>query len=313
MNPTITPTTPSAPTTPERAGHAVPQASTPSAPRRSRPGILSFTGLLGLTIVGFWLLMAVAGPWVAPHPANALISDDVFGPVSQAYPLGTDYLGRDILSRVLHGTPYTIGVALAGTVCACLLGTVLGLTGAAAGTGGRLGRWVDEILSRSMDALIAIPNKLFALIMVASFGSSVPLLILTAALAYMPGSYRIVRALAVNVMTLDFIQAARARGEGMAYIIFIEVLPNMFRPVLTDFGMRFVFVVLLLSAMSFLGLGVQPPDADWGSLVRENILGLAEGAPAVLAPAIAIATLTIGVNLLIDSLGGRGRRDKQGA
>jgi peptide/nickel transport system permease protein len=163
-----------------------------------------------------------------------------------------------------------------------------------------------------MDALVAIPNKMFALIMVASFGSSVPLLILTAALAYTPGSYRIVRALAVNVMTLDFILAARARGEGVAYIIFIEVLPNMFRPVLTDFGMRFVFVVLLLAAMSFLGLGVQPPDADWGSLVRENILGLGDGAPAVLAPAVAIATLTIGVTLLIDSVGGRGKREKDG-
>ncbi|HRQ66611.1 MAG TPA: ABC transporter permease [Xanthomonadaceae bacterium] len=268
--------------------------------------------MIGLLIVGFWLVMAVVGPSLAPHPANALVSDDYFGPLSGAYPLGTDYLGRDILSRVLHGAPYTIGVALIGTVFACLLGTVLGLAGAAAGTGGRVGRWVDELLSRSMDALIAIPNKLFALIMVASFGSSVPLLILTAALCYMPGSYRIVRALAVNVMTLDFIQSARARGEGTAYIIFIEVLPNMFRPVLTDFGMRFVYVVLLLAAMSFLGLGVQPPDADWGSLVRENILGLGEGAPAVLAPAVAIATLTIGVNLLIDSLGGRGKREKDG-
>lgn len=289
-----------------------PSMNAQPATRRRRSGMLSITGLIGLAMVGFWLIMAVAGPSVAPYPANALVSDDSFGSMSGAFPLGSDYLGRDMLSRILHGAPYTIGVALAGTVCACLLGTVLGLTGAAAGTGGRTGRWVDEVLSRAMDALISIPNKLFALIMVASFGSSVPLLIVTAALAYTPGSYRIVRSLAVNVMTLDFIQAARARGEGMAYIIFIEVLPNMFRPALTDFGMRFVYVVLLLAAMSFLGLGVQPPDADWGSLVRENILGLGEGAPAVLAPAVAIATLTIGVTLLIDSLGGRGKREKDG-
>ena len=307
MNPSITPAAP------EGDRHLAPSMSAQPAKRRSRRGMLSLTGLIGLFIVGFWLVMAVAGPSLAPHPANALVSEDAFGPSSSAFPLGTDYLGRDILSRVLNGAPYTIGVALAGTVFACLLGTVLGLTGAAAGGGGRAGRWVDGVLSRSMDALIAIPNKLFALIMVASFGSAVPLLILTAALAYTPGSYRIVRALAVNVMTMDFIQAARARGEGMAYIIFIEVLPNMYRPVLTDFGMRFVFVVLLLAAMSFLGLGVQPPDADWGSLVRENILGLSDGAPAVLAPAVAIATLTIGVTLLIDSLGGRAKRDKEGA
>lgn len=306
MTPSITPAAP------EGGRPIAPSMNAQPAKRRRQPGMLSITGLIGLAILGFWLIMAVAGPSVAPHPANALVSDDSFGPISGAFPLGSDYLGRDMLSRILHGAPYTIGVALAGTVCACLLGTVLGLTGAAAGTGGRTGRWVDELLSRGMDALISIPNKMFALIMVASFGSSVPLLILTAALAYTPGSYRIVRSLAVNVMTMDFIQAARARGEGMAYIIFIEVLPNMFRPVLTDFGMRFVFVVLLLAAMSFLGLGVQPPDADWGSLVRENILGLGEGAPAVLAPAVAIATLTIGVTLLIDSLGGRGKREKDG-
>lgn len=280
--------------------------------RRGRRRALSISGSVGLVIVGFWLLMAVVGPWVSPYEANNLVSDEIFGPLSWPFLLGTDYLGRDILSRVLHGAPYTIGVALAGTALASLLGTVLGLVGAAAGSGTAAGRWIDEVMSRIMDALIAIPNKLFALIMVASFGSSVLLLILTAALTYMPGSYRIVRSLAVNVMTLDYIQAARARGEAMPYIIFSEVLPNIFRPVLTDFGLRFVFVVLLLAALSFLGLGVQPPDADWGSLVRENILGLGEGAPAVLAPAVAIATLTIGVNLLIDSLGGRVRREKEG-
>jgi peptide/nickel transport system permease protein len=139
----------------------------------------------------------------------------------------------------------------------------------------------------------------------------VPLLLLMAAFAYMPGSFRISRAVAVNVMTMDFVRVARTRGEAMPYIIFIEVLPNMLRPVMTDFGLRFVYVVLLLSAMSFLGLGVQPPDADWGSLVRENIEGLAQGAPAVLAPAVAIATLTMGVNLLIDSFGGRSKRETE--
>ena len=169
----------------------------------------------------------------------------------------------------------------------------------------------DDIRPKLVAALIAIPNKIFALLMVASFGSSVPLLLLMAAFAYMPGSFRIARAVAVNVMTMDFVRVARTRGEAMPYIIFIEVLPNMLRPVMTDFGLRFVYVVLLLSAMSFLGLGVQPPDADWGSLVRENIQGLAEGAPAVLAPAVAIATLTMGVNLLIDSFGGRSKREME--
>ena len=259
----------------------------------------SVSGAIGGILILFWLIMAVIGPMVAPYGANDFVSYDVFGPVSAEYWMGTDYLGRDIFSRVLNGTPYTIGVALAATVAACTAGVVSGLVAAASGG------WLDAVISRTQDAMISIPSKMFALIMVASFGSSVPLLIIMAAIAYMPGSFRIARALAVNVMTLDYVQVARLRGESMAYIIFKEVLPNMFRPVLTDFGLRFVFVVLLLSSMSFLGLGVQPPDADWGSLVRENISGLGSGAPAVIAPAIAIASLTIGVNLLIDSFGNK--------
>jgi peptide/nickel transport system permease protein len=274
------------------------------APRKRRFS-LSVGGVIGLLIVCFWALMAFIGPLIAPHDANALIGDDFFGPLSREFPLGTDYLGRDILSRLLYGAPYTIGLALLATLLACTAGVVLGLVAAASGG------WVDALISRTQDALIAIPNKIFALLMVASFGSSVPLLLVMAAFAYMPGSFRIARAVAVNVMTTDFVRVARTRGEAMPYIIFIEVLPNMLRPVLTDFGLRFVYVVLLLSAMSFLGLGIQPPDADWGSLVRENIEGLGQGAPAVLAPAVAIATLTMGVNLLIDSFGGRSKRETE--
>jgi peptide/nickel transport system permease protein len=126
--------------------------------------------------------------------------------------------------------------------------------------------------------------------------------------SYTPGAFRIARSLAVNVRTLEYVLAARARGERLPYVAVVEILPNMVNPMLADFGLRFVFVVLLLSGMSFLGLGVQPPDADLGSLVRENISGLFEGAPAVVVPAIAIATLTVSVNLLIDSLSGRAAR-----
>jgi len=279
-----------------------PNEQTQAITTRRRRLSLSVGGVIGLLIVTFWALMAVAGPLFAPYDANAMISDGYFGPLSLQFPLGTDYLGRDILSRLLHGAPYTIGVALVATALACTAGVVLALVAAAAGG------WIDALISRTQDALIAIPNKIFALLMVASFGSSVPLLLLMAAFAYMPGSFRIARAVAVNVMTMEYVQVARTRGEAMPYIIFVEVLPNMLRPVMTDFGLRFVYVVLLLSAMSFLGLGVQPPDADWGSLVRENMQGIAEGAPAVLVPAVAIATLTMGVNLLIDSLGGRAKR-----
>lgn len=258
-------------------------------------------GRVGLFFVVLWCALAILGPSLSPHDVGAVVSQDVFGSMSAAYPLGTDYLGRDMLSRVFHAARYTIGLALAAAVAASVTGTTLALVAATAGG------WIDEAFSRVMDAFISIPGKMLALVMVASFGSSSALLILTAAMSYTPGAYRIARSLAVGVRNLEYVLAARARGEGLAYIARVEILPNMVNPMLADFGLRFVFVVLLLSGMSFLGLGVQPPAADLGSLVRENISGLFEGAPAVIMPAVAIATLTVGVNLLIDSLSGRSR------
>ena len=261
----------------------------------------SVLGLIGLVLVTFWLIVAFIGPLVAPYKGGTLTSTEIFGRYSAAYPLGTDYLGRDMLSRILYGARYTMGLALAAAVLASLIGTFFGLLAAVSG------RWVDEILSRLFDALISIPSKVLALVVIAAFGSSIPMLTTVAALAYIPGAFRISRSLAVNLMGLEYVQVARARGEGIFYIARVEVLPNTIHPMLADFGLRFVFIVLLLSGLSFLGLGVQPPNADWGSLVRENIGGLSEGAPAVLMPAVAIATLTIGMNLLIDNLRRRGR------
>ena len=265
-------------------------------------GKLSLSGRIGLALVVFWLALALFGPLLAPYEVGAIVADDVFLPLSPAFPLGSDYLGRDMLSRVLHGTRFTVGLAFAAALAASSLGTSLALFAAVSG------RWIDELVSRAMDTLISIPSKIFALVMVAAFGSSVPLLLLIAALSYLPGAFRIARALAVNLNTMEYVQVARVRGEGRIYVACVEILPNMIHPILADFGLRFMFVVLLLSGMSFLGLGVQPPDADLGSLVRENISGLGEGAPAVVMPALAIAMLTIGVNLLIDSLPRAGRR-----
>ncbi|MFM0525388.1 ABC transporter permease [Paraburkholderia strydomiana] len=261
----------------------------------------SVLGLLGLLMVLFWLLVAFVGPLVAPYKGGALTSTEIFGRYSAAYPLGTDYLGRDMLSRILYGARYTVGLALAAALLASVIGTFFGLLAAVSG------KWVDEVLSRLFDALISIPSKVLALVVIAAFGSSITMLTTVAALAYIPGAFRISRSLALNLMGLEYVQVARARGEGLLYIARVEVLPNMIHPMLADFGLRFVFIVLLLSGLSFLGLGVQPPNADWGSLVRENIGGLSEGAPAVLMPAVAIATLTIGMNLLIDNLRRRGR------
>ena len=271
-----------------------------SPPRTRRRAGWSLTGLIGGFLVAFWLFIAVFGVWLAPYDPGAL-GGSVLASYSAAHPLGTDYMGRDVLSRILDGARFTVGLALFAAVLSCALGTGLGLLAALSG------RWVDEPLSRLIDALISLPSKMLALVMVSAFGSSVPLLIVMAVVGYAPGCYRIARSLAMNLTELEYVQVARTRGEGRLYIALVEMLPNMRLPLLTDLGLRFVYIVLLLSGMSFLGLGVQPPNADLGSLVRENIGGLADGAPAVLMPALAIGTLTVGVNLLIDRFGARRR------
>jgi peptide/nickel transport system permease protein len=275
-------------------------SATIPARRRIR---ISVAGWIGLVIVAFWLVTAIAGPMLAPYPEGRVVSPDDLAPISAAFPMGTDYLGRDMLSRVLFGARYTIGIALAATLLACFAGIMLALLAAARGG------WVDATISRVLDALISIPSLMFGLVVIAALGASIPVLVLTAAVIYMPGAFRFARAMAVNINAMDFIRVARARGEGTLYIMRAEILPNMIVPVLTDFGLRFVFVVLLLSGLSFLGLGIQPPAADWGSLVRENLEGLSYGAPAVIMPALAIASLTIGVNLLIDNLPSRRSAD----
>ncbi|WP_376768020.1 ABC transporter permease [Jiella pacifica] len=253
-------------------------------------------GIIGAAIILFWMVVAIAAPWISPYPVGQIVDFDYYGPISSQFWFGTDYLGRDMLSRVLMGARYTVGISLASVTIACFIGVTLGMIAAV------ISGWFDAILSRFLDALNSIPSLMFGLVVVAAVGSSISVLVLTIAVLYAPGSYRFARALAVNVNAMDFVTVARARGEGTLYTIREEIFPNIIGPVLADFGLRFVFIVLLLSGLSFLGLGVQPPNADWGALVRENIGGLSFGAPAVIVPSIAIASLTISVNMLIDNL-----------
>jgi peptide/nickel transport system permease protein len=256
----------------------------------------NIVGLLGFLLVAGWAIIALTAPLLVPYPIGEIVDFDYFGPMSSKFWLGTDYLGRDILSRILMGARYTVGISLVAVMISCSVGVALGMTAAV------IGGWFDTVLSRFLDALNSIPSKLFGLVVVAGIGSSIPVLVFTLAVIYTPGAYRFARALSVNINTMDFVTVARARGEGTFFLIRSEILPNIIGPVLADLGLRFVFIVLLLSGLSFLGLGVQPPNADWGALVRENIGGLPFGAPAVMFPSIAIASLTIGVNLLIDNL-----------
>ena len=257
---------------------------------------INAVGVFGFLVIFLWAMVAIFAPYLIPHPVGEIVDLDYFGPMTSDLWLGSDYLGRDVFSRILMGARFTVGISLAAVTIACTSGVVLGMCAAV------VGGWFDAVLSRFLDAVNSIPSKLFGLVVVAAVGSSIPVLIITLSVIYTPGAYRFARALAVNVNTMDFVTVARVRGESLLYLIGSEILPNIIRPVLADLGVRFVFIVLLLSGLSFLGLGLQPPNADWGALVRENIGGLPFAAPAVIFPSLAIASLTISVNLLIDNL-----------
>ncbi len=257
---------------------------------------INVVGVFGFLVIFLWAMVAIFAPYLIPHPVGEIVDLDYFGPMTSDLWLGSDYLGRDVFSRILMGERFTVGISLAAVTIACVSGVVLGMSAAV------VGGWFDAALSRFLDAVNSIPSKLFGLVVVAAVGSSIPVLIVTLSVIYTPGAYRFARALAVNVNTMDFVTVARVRGESLLHLISSEILPNIIRPVLADLGVRFVFIVLLLSGLSFLGLGLQPPNADWGALVRENIGGLPFAAPAVIFPSLAIASLTISVNLLIDNL-----------
>jgi len=265
----------------------------------------SRAGKLGLAVLAFWVAVGIFACFVPDSALGEMSDAGVFQGMSAQHWLGTDYLGRDMLTRIVVGTPYTIGVAFVATLIACGVGAVLGLLAAVAGGA------VDAALSRVLDTLVSIPSKMFALVVIAGFGSSVPLLIAVTAVVYAPGAYRIIRSLAVNINAMDYVLVARARGERRAYIMRREILPNITGPLLADMGLRFVYALRLLASLSFLGLGVQPPMADWGSLVRENLGALPLGGVSVLAPAFAIAALTIAVNLVIDNLPGHTDADRE--
>lgn len=254
---------------------------------------------IGIMVLTFWVVIAIIGPWIAPYgiyddPANESLS-----PPTPEFWLGSDVNYRDTFSLILHGARLTIGISLLSTIVAYIFGVTFGF---AAATGGP---WLDAILSRINDTFLSLPTIMVGLVVIAALGSGVPVLIATAGLIYSTGVFRVARALASDIQVMDFIEAARARGEGMAWIITREIWPNAWMPLLTDFGLRLVFAILFISSLSFLGLGVQPPQVDWGSMVRENLIGLSRWSPALLAPTLAIASLTISINLVVDDISGR--------
>lgn len=254
---------------------------------------LSLTAEIGIVIVAANLLVALFAPLIAPFDPMTPLGDAWADP-SATHWLGLDNLGRDLLSRLIYGARMSIGLALVITACSFLIGVISGFAAAVAGG------WADQILSRIVDLLLSMPTLIFAFVILSVLGSALPVLIVTIAILDSTKVFRLARSAAVNIVSLEFVEAARLRGEGWWWIVRREVLPNAVPPLMAEFGLRFCFTFLFIAALSFLGLGVQPPAADWGSMVKDYRDMINFGSAAPLYPAGAIAILTIGVNFIVD-------------
>jgi len=258
-----------------------------------------FTARFGMIVIAIYVIVAVFAPWIAPY-GEAAVFPTPYAPWGGDHVLGTDQIGRDILSRMIFGARNTVGIAVATTFLAFLIGASLGLAAAINRS------WLDQLISRSVDVLMAIPSLIFALVLLSIFGSSVINLIIIIAILDSTRVFRLTRAVAVNVVVMDYVEAAKLRGEGLGWIMRREILPNIMPPLVAEFGLRFCFVFLTIAALSFLGVGIQPPTADWGSMVRENasLIQFAQydlkAGLTPLLPAAAIALLTVAVNFVVD-------------
>ena len=257
------------------------------------------TAWFGMIVFFCYMFVALFAPWLAPF-GEAEIFPVPFAPWDETHVFGTDQIGRDILSRLIYGARNTMGIALLTTLLSFLIGGALGLI-AAIDRG-----LVDQVLGRAMDVLMAIPSLIFALMLLSIFGSTVTNLIIIIAVLDSTRVFRLTRSVAVGVVVMDYVEVARLRGEGLGWVMRREILPNIMPPLIAEFGLRFCFVFLTIAALSFLGLGIQPPTADWGSMVRENanLIQFAaydiKAALTPLLPATTIALLTIAVNFMVD-------------
>ncbi len=248
---------------------------------------------IGLLIIIVYVFVALFAPWIAPFGESELVGRK-YQPWGGEFILGTDNLGRDMLTRIIYGARNTVGIALITTIFAFIVGGVCGIMAAV------LGGWADLLISRVVDVLMAIPALIFAMLLLSIFGTSVINLIIIIGILDATRVFRISRAVSLNVVVMDFIEAARLRGETLMWITVRGVLPNVSAPLTAEFGIRFCYVFLTISGLSFLGLGIQPPTADWGSMVRDtaDLITFEDYTPLI--PAAAIAILTIGVNFVVD-------------
>lgn len=268
---------------------------------------IPLSALIGLSITGLYFFAAIFASWVAPYgmaetvgevwePSRLgfLLGTAPEGTVEAKYWLGTDQIGRDLLTRMIYGGQTTILIATAATILSFTTGSVLGFIAAVSGG------WVDQVLSRLVDLVMSIPSLILALVILSAIDVTVVTLILLMGLLDSTRVFRLARAVAVDISVMEYVEAARLRGEKIMWVITREILPNALSPLVAEMGLRFIFMVLFISTLSFLGIGVQPPLADWGGIVKENKDGINFGIGAALYPAVAIATLAISVNLVAD-------------
>ena len=257
------------------------------------------TAWFGLLVIALYIFVSIFAGWLAPFGETEVVGYE-YEPAFYSpgwggeFLLGTDNLGRDMFSRLLYGAQNTVAIAVVTTILAFLLGGVMGLLAAT------LGGILDQVFSRIVDVLMAIPTLIFALLLLTILGANVVNMVLVIAVLDSTRVYRLSRAVAMNIVVMDYVEVARLRGEGLWWLIRYEVLPNSTAPLVAEFGLRFCFVFLFIAALSFLGLGIQPPTADWGSMVRENATLITFGDITPLLPAAAIALLTVAVNFVVD-------------
>ena len=293
-------------------GDSTIRSGSSSAPLAARAwnGIVAFftlvlrtnTGRIGLAVVAVHVVLAIIGPWITPFPPTEYHIQDQYSSPNSTYWLGTDEKGRDVFSRVLAGARSIIWIATAGTILGVTLGTIVGVTS------GYLGGRVDQVIMRIVDWFLAVPSLLLAILVINMATQRLPnvdesiIIIGIIGISFMPNNSRVIRSATLSVKPLEFVQSARLRGEPTLYIMFREVLPNVLPVVGVEATIRLSFALLLTAGLGFLGLGVQPPEPDWGKMVSENAIILDVAPLASLAPGIAMASLVVGINLLADGI-----------
>jgi peptide/nickel transport system permease protein len=248
---------------------------------------------VGLALTGVVVAVAVAGPLLAPRSPTDFVGPPYQGPGS-GLPLGTDYLGRDVLSRFLEGGRLLLVLALLATLLGVTLGTLVGMLA------GYAGGLLDEVLMRANDVVLALPQLVLALLAITILGPRTWLLVLVIGVTHAPRVARVIRAATVDVAQHDFVKAVQVMGVPRRRVLVSEILPNITGPLMVELGLRFTYSIGFVAALSFLGLGIQPPTPDWGLMINENRIGLTVQPWPVLLPVLAIGVLTVGTNLVAD-------------